>query len=79
MAKRIVSVHVRATISSMRGDLESQSGRTPVLRKAVAGLVLLAVAALAVHAVIGLVLAVFWVVVVIAAIAAVLWALNTLL
>jgi hypothetical protein len=63
----------------MRANLESRPDRTPVLRKAVAGLVLLAIAALAIHAVIGLVLAVFWVVVVIAAIAGVLWALNTLL
>ena len=50
-----------------------------MLRRAVAGVVLLAVVALVIHAVIGLVLAVFWVLVVIAAIGAVLWALNTLL
>jgi hypothetical protein len=48
------------------------------MRRAVAGLVLIAVAALAIHLVIGLVMAVFWIVVVVAAIAAVLWAINTL-
>ena len=50
-----------------------------MLRRAVAGLVILAVAALAIHAVIGLVLVVFWVVVALAAVVGVLWALNTLL
>jgi hypothetical protein len=43
-----------------------------------AGLVLLAVAALAIHLVVGLVMAVFWFVVVVAAVLAVLWAVKTL-
>lgn len=43
-----------------------------------AGVVLIAVVALAIHVVIGLVMAVFWVAVVVAAIVAVLWALKTL-
>jgi hypothetical protein len=63
----------------MKNDLEASPGRPPVLRRAVAGLVVLAVAALAIHAVIGLVLVVFWVVVALAAVVGVLWALNTLL
>jgi hypothetical protein len=52
---------------------------TPIVKKAFAGLVLVAVAALAIHVVIGLVVTVFWIVAVVAAIAAVAWALNTLL
>lgn len=63
----------------MTSEIEKSQSRPPVMRRAVAGLVLLAVAALVIHVAIGLVMAVFWVVVVIAAIGAVLWALNTLL
>ena len=59
--------------------MEASRSRPPVLKRAVAGLVVLAIAALVIHSVIGLVLAVFWVVVALAAIVAVLWALNTLL
>jgi hypothetical protein len=62
----------------MRTDLEATRSRPPILKRAVAGLVLIAVAALAIHFVIGLVVAVFWVAVVVAAIVAVLWALKTL-
>ena len=50
-----------------------------MLRKAVAGLVLLAVAALVIHVVAHLVLFVLWTILVVAAIVGVLWALNTLL
>jgi hypothetical protein len=60
-------------------QIESRPERTPILRKAVAGLVLLGVAALVIHVAIGLVLAVFWVVLGLVAVAAVLWALNALL
>jgi hypothetical protein len=63
---------------SMASDIEPTRSRPPILRKAVAGLVLIAVAALVIHLVIGLVVAVFWVVVVVAVIAAVLWALKTI-
>jgi hypothetical protein len=41
--------------------------------------VVIAVAALAIHIVIGLVVTVFWIVLAVAAVVAVLWALNTLL
>ncbi len=68
----------RATIKSMHSELENQHVRTPVLRKAAAGLVLVAAAALVIHLVVGLVVAVFWVAVVLAAVVAVLWALKTL-
>jgi hypothetical protein len=62
----------------MAQDLEQHRSRPPILRKAVAGVVLIAVAALAIHIVVGLVVAVFWVAVVIAAVVAVLWALKTI-
>ncbi len=59
-------------------ELEASRSRTPVVKKAFAGLVLVAVAALAIHFVIGLVVAVFWIAVVIAAVIGVLWAVRTL-
>jgi uncharacterized membrane protein len=62
----------------MAQELEQQRSRPPILRKAVAGLVLVAAAALVIHLVVGLVVAVFWIAVVVAAVVAVLWALKTL-
>jgi ligand-binding sensor protein len=72
------TIRRRATMSDMAKDLEASRSRPPILRKAAAGLVLIAVAALAIHIVVGLVVAVFWVAVVVAAIVAVLWALKTI-
>lgn len=60
-------------------DVERVRSRPPILKRATAGLILVAIAALAIHAVIGLVVTVFWIAVVVAAIAAVAWALNTIL
>jgi len=60
-------------------QVEPTRSRPPVLKRAAAGLVLIVVAALAIHFIIGLVMAVFWIVVVVAAVVAVLWALKTLL
>jgi len=62
----------------MARDIEQRRSRSPVVRRAAAGLVLVAAAALAIHLVIGLVLAVFWGVVVVAVALAVLWALKTI-
>ena len=62
----------------MRSELEAQPSRTPGVRKAFAGLVLVIVAALAVKIVIGLILSVFWVIIGVAAVIAVLWALKTI-
>jgi hypothetical protein len=62
----------------MSNELEARPARPPVLRRVVAGLVLVAVAALAIHIVIGLVVTVFWIALVAAAVVAVLWALKTL-
>jgi uncharacterized membrane protein len=62
----------------MRTDLEAQPARTPIVRRAAAGLILVAVAALAIHFVIGLIMTIFWVVVAVAAVVAVIWALKTI-
>jgi hypothetical protein len=51
----------------------------PILRKALAGVVLIVAVALALKLVIGFVIAIFWVVVAVALAVAVLWALKTLL
>jgi uncharacterized membrane protein YccC len=62
----------------MKNELEATRSRPPILKRTVAGLVLVAIAALAIHFIIGLVVAVFWIVVVVAAVVAVLWAVKTL-
>jgi hypothetical protein len=62
----------------MRTEVEARPHHVPILRKAVAGLVLLVVAALALKLVVGFVIAVFWVIVAVAAVLAVLWALKTI-
>jgi hypothetical protein len=62
----------------MRNEVEATRARPPVLKRAAAALVLVAIAALAIHFIIGLVVAVFWIVVVVAAVVAVLWAINTI-
>jgi uncharacterized membrane protein len=62
----------------MQTDLEATRSRTPIVRRAAAGLILLAAAALAIHLVIGLILTVFWVVLALAAVVAVIWAIKTL-
>jgi hypothetical protein len=66
-------------LRAMRTDIEGSRSRPPVLKRAVAGLVVIAIAALAIHIVIGLVVTVFWIVLAVAAVVGVLWALNTLL
>ena len=53
--------------------------RPPIVKRAVAGVVLVVAAALIIKLAIGFVMAIFWTVVVIAAIIAVLWALKTIL
>jgi hypothetical protein len=63
----------------MRTDVEAQPHHTPVLRRAVAGVVLVVVAALAIKLAIGFVTAIFWTIVAVAAVVAVLWALKTIL
>jgi hypothetical protein len=62
----------------MNRDLEATRSRPPIMRRAAAGLILIAVAALAIHLVIGLIMTVFWIVVAIAAVAAVIWAVRNI-
>jgi hypothetical protein len=63
----------------MDSQIEASRSKPPVLRRAVAGVVLVGAAALIIKLAIGFVMAIFWTVVVIAAIIAVLWALKTIL
>jgi len=63
----------------MDTHVEARRSHAPIVRKAFAGVVLIAVAALAIKIVIGFVMAIFWTVVVVAAVLAVLWALKTIL
>ncbi len=60
-------------------QIERSRSRPPVVRRVVAGLVLVAVAALVIHFAIGLIVTVFWIVAIVAVIAAAIWALNTIL
>jgi uncharacterized membrane protein YccC len=62
----------------MARQIESSRSRPPVLRRAVAALVLVAIGVLVFHFVVSLVITVFWIVAVIAVIAAVLWAVKEL-
>lgn len=68
----------RATLSGMNKDIEATRSRTPVLRKVLAGAVLVIAAVVVVKLAIGLITAVFWTIVVVAIVVAVLWALKTL-
>ena len=64
---------------SLRTDVGAAPKRhTPVLRKAVAGLVLIVAVALVLKLVVGFVIAIFWTVAVIALVIAILWALKTI-
>lgn len=60
-------------------ELEAQPHHTPVLRKALAGVVLIVAVALALKLVIGFVVWLFGLVVIVAVVGAILWALKTLI
>jgi len=62
----------------MHTELEAQRSRSPILKRAIAGLVLVGAVALGIYIIIGVIKAIFWTAVVILAVAAVLWALKTL-
>jgi hypothetical protein len=63
----------------MQTEVEAAPKRhTPVLRKALAGVVLIVAVALVLKLVIGFVVAIFWTVAVIALVVAILWAIKTL-
>jgi hypothetical protein len=63
----------------MNNEVVERPARHPVIRKALAGVVLIVAAALVLKLVIGFVIAIFWTVVAVAAVIAVLWALKTIL
>ena len=60
-------------------ELEHTPKRTPILHRVVAGLVLVAVAALVIHLIAGLVMTIFYVALIAVAVIAVVWALRTIL
>jgi hypothetical protein len=62
----------------MHTELEESRARPPILKRAAAGVVLIAVAALAIHILFNLILTVFWVIIGVAVVLAVLWALKTI-
>lgn len=67
------------TLRDMNGQIEPTRSKSPsVLKKGLAGVVLVVVAALVLKALIGFVIAIFGVIVLVAVIVAVLWALKTI-
>jgi hypothetical protein len=62
----------------METDIEATRSRPPILRRALAGLVLVGAVAIGIYIVIGIVKAVFWTAVAIVVVVAVLWAFKTL-
>ncbi|MGC9221728.1 MAG: hypothetical protein ACP5H2_10325 [Solirubrobacteraceae bacterium] len=65
--------------SGRSAEVEQRRSTHPILKRGVAGLVLVVAAVLVIHVVVHLVMAVFWVVAVIAVIVAVVWAAKELL
>ena len=59
---RVAAAAERYAVLNMARQIEASRSRPPVLKRAVAALVLVAVAALVIHSSIGLVVAVFWIV-----------------
>lgn len=64
--------------STAAGPVEQKRSRPPILRRVAAGLVLVAVAALIVHFVIGLLMTVVYVALIVGVVLAVVWALKTI-
>jgi len=63
----------------MDTQIEASRSRTPVVRKAFAGLVLIVAAALILKLAIGFVIWLFWTIVTVAVVVAVIWAIKTLI
>jgi hypothetical protein len=63
----------------MNSDIERSRSGPPLVKKAIAGLVLVAVGALAIDLVFHVLVTIFYVVAIVAVVAAVLWALKTIL
>jgi hypothetical protein len=62
----------------MSNEVEVQRTHSPVVRKAVAGVVLVVAVALAIKLVVGFLAAIFWAVVGVSLVVAILWALKTI-
>jgi hypothetical protein len=62
----------------MSNEIEVQRSHAPVVRKAVAGVVLVVAVVLAIKLVVGFLAAIFWTVVGVALVVAILWALKTI-
>lgn len=63
----------------MDTQIEASRSRTPVVRKAFAGLVLIVAVALILKLAIGFVIWLFWTIVTVAVVVAVIWAVKTLI
>jgi hypothetical protein len=63
----------------MDTQIESTRARPPILKRALAGVVLIVCVALAIKLLIGFVMAIFWTIVAVAVVIAILWALKTLI
>jgi hypothetical protein len=60
-------------------EIEHAPRRSPILRRAVGGLVVIAAAALAIHLIVGLLMTIFWGAVIAVVVVAILWGLKTIL
>lgn len=63
----------------MHTQIEDRPARPPILKRLLAGVVLVVAVALAIKIVIGFVMAIFWTIVAVAVVIAILWALKTIL
>jgi hypothetical protein len=63
----------------MRTEIEDSAERTPIVRRLLAGIVLIVAVALAFKLLLGFVMAIFWTVVAVAVVVAIIWALKTLI
>lgn len=63
----------------MQTEVEARPHHTPIIRKALAGVVLIVAIALVLKFIIGFVIAIFWAVLAVSLVIAILWALKTLL
>jgi hypothetical protein len=69
----------RYALGMQRTELEQTQHHTPILRKALAGVVLVVAVALVIKLALGFVMAIFWTIVAVAVVIAILWALKTLI
>lgn len=63
----------------MAPEIEPTQSKPPIMKRVAAGLVLVVIAALAVHLLLSVVMTIFWIALVVAVVVAAIWALNTIL